>query len=653
MNKNDLNISDLEKYTFSKYLDGIHGLENFSQINSFTNNFIVNYNPLNPVHNFNRENNINNNIINNKQKIQSNSKDINYNQLNIIHYNKSPIKNKYNNINNINNINIISQDKYQQNHIKNYNNINKININRMKRNSFSKDNIYERKRKYRTPDKIFNYNKFNYITSNDSDNKINLYNNIDSKNDYIINYNSNIKHKLNRKLNKRALTPDNNYSKKNRRTANNYMHRNLNIQPIYYNNNINLMKQNADTCSLKSKNNHSFKDSSLSQYTFNDTNNENNISNIKAYNYKNNQKTRINDKMLYLDNISSKENNQSDYNESCFNFNSRLPRGSKIPLIDKNLLRSVIYNNYKTPSPPRKNNNYLSTAIYNSKNKKYLKYKRSISSEPNIKKKNNKLKYNYFKFKYLNEDSSSNNSYSKKTKENSYINSCMNKKSNKIFKNINNSCVYFNSSLYNNDKSGSYSNENKYNMTQPDFSKSLYNIYMSNSENYNNINKLFNQDGANSIKNINENNNNQHNKNSYYKYLKLDSKNDNHKSYMELYNSSIKENSNNKNDSLKCYNNIDKRYNFEKNLNLNTKLSTNNNTYENSNSNNTNSLYYKEIKNNKKVNSNTIEEVHINFVNILQNSKNMIELQENSIRDKILYNNIHSTTIIIEERDIE
>ena len=107
MNKNDLNISDLEKYTFSKYLDGIHGLENFSQINSFTNNFIVNYNPLNPVHNFNRENNINNNIINNKQKIQSNSKDINYNQLNIIHYNKSPIKNKYNNINNINNINII------------------------------------------------------------------------------------------------------------------------------------------------------------------------------------------------------------------------------------------------------------------------------------------------------------------------------------------------------------------------------------------------------------------------------------------------------------------------------------------------------------------------------------------------------------------
>ena len=56
MNKNDLNISDLEKYTFSKYLDGIHGLENFSQINSFTNNFIVNYNPLNPVHNFNREN---------------------------------------------------------------------------------------------------------------------------------------------------------------------------------------------------------------------------------------------------------------------------------------------------------------------------------------------------------------------------------------------------------------------------------------------------------------------------------------------------------------------------------------------------------------------------------------------------------------------
>ena len=91
-----------------------------------------------------------------------------------------------------------------------------------------------------------------------------------------------------------------------------------------------------------------------------------------------------------------------------------------------------------------------------------------------------------------------------------------------------------------------------------------------------------------------------------------------------------------------------KKYNLEKNTNnFTTKFSTNNNTYDE----NSNSLRMKE--NNKVINTNTIEEVHLNFVNILQNTKNMMEIQESHAKDKIIYNTKNSNVIIVEERDIE
>jgi hypothetical protein len=91
-----------------------------------------------------------------------------------------------------------------------------------------------------------------------------------------------------------------------------------------------------------------------------------------------------------------------------------------------------------------------------------------------------------------------------------------------------------------------------------------------------------------------------------------------------------------------------KKYNLEKNLNnFTTKFSTNNNTYDE----NSNSLRMKE--NNKVINTNTIEEVHLNFVNILQNTKNMMEIQESHAKDKIIYNSTNSNVILLEERDIE
>ena len=137
----------------------------------------------------------------------------------------------------------------------------------------------------------------------------------------------------------------------------------------------------------------------------------------------------------------------------------------------------------------------------------------------------------------------------------------------------------------------------------------------------------------------------------------------NYKSYIESYsNESIKDNLNIK--KINDINNKNSKMNFYNNINLNkgslhnanntnmyyfTKSSTNNNTFE-ENTNNSNISYKSVYKNNK---MDSIEEVHINFVNILQNTKNMMTSQENVIKDKIIYNNINSTVVIVEERDIE
>ena len=151
MLKNDLNIADIDRYTFSKYSNEIHGIENFPKINSILNNSVIRYQSVYPINNIKVE--------------KYPNKDINYNRLNITHYDQSPLKKKYNNINNINNINIISQNMNQANYNTNFNNINKINISGSKKYSFSKERKFD-KRKFRTPDKYMNYNKFNFIKSN-------------------------------------------------------------------------------------------------------------------------------------------------------------------------------------------------------------------------------------------------------------------------------------------------------------------------------------------------------------------------------------------------------------------------------------------------------------------------------------------------------
>ena len=85
-----------------------------------------------------------------------------------------------------------------------------------------------------------------------------------------------------------------------------------------------------------------------------------------------------------------------------------------------------------------------------------------------------------------------------------------------------------------------------------------------------------------------------------------------------------------------------KTYKFIGINNYKTKSSTN--TYDEINSSNSN------ISKNTILDS--IEEIHFNFVNVLQSSKNLVKM-ENQRGDKIIEDNQNSSIILVEERDIE
>ena len=85
-----------------------------------------------------------------------------------------------------------------------------------------------------------------------------------------------------------------------------------------------------------------------------------------------------------------------------------------------------------------------------------------------------------------------------------------------------------------------------------------------------------------------------------------------------------------------------KTYKFSGINNYKTKSSTN--TYDEINSLNSN------ISKNTILDS--IEEIHFNFVNVIQSSRNLIKI-ENKKEDKIIENHQNSSVFLVEERDIE
>ena len=87
---------------------------------------------------------------------------------------------------------------------------------------------------------------------------------------------------------------------------------------------------------------------------------------------------------------------------------------------------------------------------------------------------------------------------------------------------------------------------------------------------------------------------------------------------------------------------LNKKYKF---IGINNYISKNStNTIDEINSSNSNIS--------KNIILDSIEEIHFNFVNVVQSSRNLMKM-ENKNGDKIIDNNPNSSVIFIEERDIE
>ena len=166
---------------------------------------------------------------------------------------------------------------------------------------------------------------------------------------------------------------------------------------------------------------------------------------------------------------------------------------------------------------------------------------------------------------------------------------------------------------------------NKYDWT---FSSSYNENCAKNNQHYQqqNFNYVYHYSYNNSQNNINNSNSNY---NSYIKSCQIESLN-----------------KSNYNNNLSCIHNLEMPNKTNTNYKIcPTKISTHNtfDDYNNSTCGNNNKF--------NKIDS--IEEVHFNFINVLQGSKTLMKSQENYGRDIIISNKPNSNVIILEEREIE
>ena len=199
------------------------------------------------------------------------------------------------------------------------------------------------------------------------------------------------------------------------------------------------------------------------------------------------------------------------------------------------------------------------------------------------------------------------------------------------------------------------------------YSQSNYNNYINNK--YKNKNRLLddinteiNEIYNKSISNKNLYDKNQNNYKINYNYsnnninLNSNTTMNNIPIYRRVNNNNINLNQNNffdeSNEKLFCNStaNYSNKLNFLRNKESSTNHTNSNNTYT-TNTYEDNSNYY----NNSNIsrtgkNMETIEELHLAFVSMIQNSKRLVNIQENSNSDILFDNNPNSTVIKVEEK---
>ena len=164
-------------------------------------------------------------------------------------------------------------------------------------------------------------------------------------------------------------------------------------------------------------------------------------------------------------------------------------------------------------------------------------------------------------------------------------------------------------------------------------------------------NNIYNGKFSNSYNENCAKNNQQQNFNYVYHYSYNNTKNENIKMNLD-YNSYIKSYQNVGMNKINPNNNS----NFVNNSVMTNKTNTNHKNYSTkiSTHNTFDDYNNSTCGNNNKFNKiDSIEEVHINFVSVIQGSKTLMKNQEDYGRDKIICNNPNSSVVILEERDIE
>ena len=515
-----------------------------------------------------------------------------------------------------------------------------------------------------------NYNYRNDILDNDINfNKLNI---IPVQKNQIKNYYRNYK--------------NNNLQKKCQTTYNKNIPQNANFNKNC-SNNINILQQNKRDSLNKKNGRH--------RRSFNTPDIQISSNNMRKYNlnsFENNyyfkNKCMLNDSDIKSNDLNIDSSYIDNNNNFSFvNFNSGFSRNSNNN-IDKNLFNrklNIPLNRKRALTPDKSNKNILNINTINN-NKKIQKgqFKTQLNEYNNNLNNNfNQLEKKYFlqppniknlKMNRNNSNFSKNNINNNDELKNSYVNSqkyfkekLRNTNHKKLVKSYYNKTPsplrkgkkdinkYFKLSKIEQTKNRntkSYSQDNNhyrkiYNEIVMKNNSNNINLFQSNLKNKNNENDwtFSSSYNENCVKN-----NQQQNFNYVYHYSYNNSQNNINKTNFD-YNPYIKFNQNenlnkDNNNNSTCINNsttINKTNTNYKNYS--TKISTRNTFDDYTNS---------TCGNNSKFNKiDSIEEVHFNFINVLQSSKILMKNQENNERDKIISNNPNSSVVILEERDIE
>ena len=498
-------------------------------------------------------------------------------------------------------------------------NTNKINLLHIQKNStnskLSKNRIlnYQNtplRRDCYTPDKNINNLKYNIGISThkkDSKNSFSLLKQNMHKNQSFIEYhykNSSKKYLTRAKNNynnnlsnerKKALTPD----------------KTINSRNIKFNNNHTNFGKYGENKKIKEPLNYS--NLSQNQFMTKFSKSYNNSNSTDNYNLLNNSSISNH----FSNGLNRKKSNDNYMNYNNPKFNTRLSKGAKLPVLT-NISKDKFSRSFCSHNHGKKN--------FSGKKEKYL------FSNLKLNKTKNEFRKIYSKNNFSRVIARSKSTDSKIFKKNNSNNKF-------LFKKDNNHC--FKHNLKNKNMKGKLVNNVSYDhlsknyninnnklMNQNNFHNTFYlsqkmgnfNMTQNNKIKYYDINNMaFNKmkiNGNNGLNMSDYNTNNNININS--------------NTFLEMAQQKLK---NKKIFNQKNYKN-----------NLGTKSSTN--TYDDINSSNSNVS-----RNNKILDS--IEEIHFNFVNVVQSSRNLMKIQESIEGEKILNNNPNSTVIIVEERDIE